>query len=734
MAVTVLALQALAVIAAEPARAATVVPTVAGTAATTYQTNGIAWAVGYANGVVYVGGTFTSVRPAGSAAGSNEVTRNNLAAFDASSGALLPCAPSVTAGGGTATVRALTASADGSTLYVGGYFSSIGGTGRSNLAAINTASCTLTPAFAPAVNATVRAVAVNAGSDVYFGGDFHTVNGQTRNLVAAVTTTGAVTAFNPDAAAPANDPRFTSMRALTVVADNSAVVLGGDFDYLKGAFVHRLAMVDPVTGAVTRTFGTFIDTSSAVKALTHDANNFYLGAEGTGGGVFDGRAAINSTTGAVVWRDNCLGATQALLVSGGTLYSASHAHNCSTTPGGYPDGSRHHLLAQATSDATIQHWFPNTNDGIGENLGPRALAMSPDGALWVTGEFTTVNNVAQQGVTRFPPRPVRNVPYAPVPSLASYKAGQVLVRWKTVADLDDAALTYRVYRDNVIVATLSAESAFYNRPNLVFADSVTPGSTHSYKLDVSDANDTSIPGGVRSIAAATTSSAYFSAVTADHPTTVWRMDDPSGTYAADSTGSDAGLIPTSGVTFSQAGATSDGNLAMTLSGAQASFQGNNRQQGPTSYSTELWFKTTTGAGGLLIGFGDSSRTNNGTGRSGNYDRNVYMTNAGRLIMGTYVNGFRTITSLASYNNGQWHHVVATLGGAGMALYVDGALVGANANTAAQSYAGYWHVGSDNLNSWPSRPTSQGFAGTIDDVSIYPIQLSAAQVKNHFTAR
>ena len=43
-----------------------------------------------ANGVIYAGGKFTQVRPPGTAAGSTQaVTRNYLAAFNASTGALI---------------------------------------------------------------------------------------------------------------------------------------------------------------------------------------------------------------------------------------------------------------------------------------------------------------------------------------------------------------------------------------------------------------------------------------------------------------------------------------------------------------------------------------------------------------------------------------------------------------------------------------------------------------------
>jgi Concanavalin A-like lectin/glucanases superfamily len=66
----------------------------------------------------------------------------------------------------------------------------------------------------------------------------------------------------------------------------------------------------------------------------------------------------------------------------------------------------------------------------------------------------------------------------------------------------------------------------------------------------------------------------------------------------------------------------------------------------------------------------------------------------------------------------------------MGLYVDGAPVGANPNTVAEVYDGYWRVGGDNLNGWPARPTSSYFRGTIDEVAVYGHALSAAQVAGH----
>jgi Concanavalin A-like lectin/glucanases superfamily len=707
--------------------------TISADAASTYQTNGVVWALAYAKGVVYAGGTFTRVRPPGSPAGTNETVRTNFAAFDAATGALLPCAPAFSGSGSS--VRAITASADGNTVYVGGLFSTAGGIGVQNLAALDTASCTVNSSFHPAVNGWVRTIAVNStGSTIYFAGEFPSVAGQPRGQNAAVTTAGALLPWAPNAVPPAGNSLYTSMRALTISADDSRVVLGGDFEELNGQPVHRLAIVDATSGATLNTFGGFIDPTSTVKALAHDDQNFYLGAEGTGGGVFDGRAAFNIYTGQLVWRDDCLGATLTVLPYNGVLYSGSHAHDCSATEGGYPDGARHHLLAQSIADKTLLPWFPNTNGGIGEALGPRALAMA-NGILWVGGEFTAVNGVAQQGLTRFTPKPDNNTPSPPTPTAASYAAGKVNVRWRTSVDNDDGTLTYQLYRDggSTPIATVSGESRFWDRPQLSFVDTVTPGTFHTYRLTVSDANSTSALGGTVGVTAATTTSAYAQRVLADNPSTYWRLDDASGTYAADtSAGNNAGVF-SGGLTYRQPGGVpGDSNTALVFDGTNGRVANWHLTTGPTTFSTELWFKTTTTSGGKLIGFGNASSGNAGSGFSWNYDRHIYMTNSGRLIFGNWVGFAATAASTTSYNDGAWHYVVATSGPAGMHLYVDGDEVGFNPNTNAQAYKGSWRLGNDNLNGWPNQPSSSAFAGSIDDVAIYDAQLTPEQVVTHFT--
>ena len=54
-----------------------------------------------------------------------------------------------------------------------------------------------------------------------------------------------------------------------------------------------------------------------------------------------------------------------------------------------------------------------------------------------------------------------------------------------------------------------------------------------------------------------------------------------------------------------------------------------------------------------------------------------MGNDGRLNFGARANASSTriVTSPAAYNDGNWHHVVGTVGDSGMMLFVDGVKVG-----------------------------------------------------------
>ncbi|MEV6950494.1 DNRLRE domain-containing protein [Streptomyces sp. NPDC051183] len=709
-------------------QAAAVTPPVAFTAdaLSTWQPNGVVWALAEAGGQVFVGGTFSVVRPPEGGGGS-ERSAVNFVALDAATGAPTSCQLSFTVGGGTATVRALTLSPDKKTLYAGGYFGAVNGTPVSSLAAVDVATCTVKQGFRPAFAATVRALAVT-GDTVYAGGDFLSVAGQQRERFAAVDATdGALKPFVANADEPG--------RAVEVTPDGGNVVLGGDFFTVNGTNTHALAVVNATSGALTKAYPGFIETNSVVKDIATDATGFYTANEGTGGGVFDGRIALNLSDLNQRWRDTCLGATQAVLPYQSVLYSASHAHDCSSI-GEFPDGQRHHLLAQPTTATGKLGWAPDTNDGIGEGIGPRVMAVGSKGGvqyLWVGGEFTTVNGAAQQSLTRFASTGDTGAPTVPVASAVSFKPGEVQVRWRTSLDLDDSALTYRIYRNGSAtpIGTVTADSLFFRRPQASWTDTtVSPGQSYTYRVTATDgAGNTSALSGTASVTVPNSADAYPNAVRTDGAQLFWRYDESALPFVADSSGAgnESGVHLNAPALRRTPAAVSGASTAIGFNGTDTRIYADKRQSVGSTYSIETWFKTNTTRGGKLFGFGNFQARN-----SSQFDKHIYMTNDGRLVYGVYTGAPRTITTggTARYNDNKWHHVVATQGPGGMTLYVDGAQKGTLNVAAHENFAGFWHAGGDSLGGWPDRPTSEFWAGQLDETAVYPTVLSAGQVQNH----
>ncbi|MGI3785394.1 MAG: LamG-like jellyroll fold domain-containing protein [Janthinobacterium lividum] len=710
----------------------------------TWQANGVVWSIGQAKGKVYAGGAFTQLRPPTGGTGT-AVSRASFAVLDAETGNPDSCQLDVTLSGSSGTVRSVIASPDGSTVYIGGNFSNVGGTTVSRVAAIDTASCTVKPLRVSSISSTVYALALSSNT-LYVGGAFNTVAGATRNQFAAVNaTTGALLPFTANAGLTGRDAAVKpDGRAIAVSPDGTKVALGGKFDTVNGVDSHALAIVDATSGSNLRTYpSNFIHRDSTVQSLITAGTGLFAGDEGTGSGVFDGRLAIDWTSMDQTWRDTCLGATQAVLAYQGTLYSASHAHDCSSM-GEFPDGQRNYFNAEPLSSPTLLGWHPQANDGIGEGIGPRALSVATGKTtgkdyLWAAGEFTKINGNAQQSLTRFGTTDT-GLPPTINPVAQAMMDGTVQVRFRSVVDGDDSDLTYKVFRNGATTPlwTGTAKSLWWTRPQITVVDStVTAGTTYTYRVTASDGTNTTALSGSVSAKATSKTSDYSTAVQADGPSFYWRFDETSGTWVQDRSGST--VTGVNGLAYNAPTLGADG--AVTGSKAYA-FDGTDDQivtdqpvVGPGTYTLETWIKTDTTAGGKIIGFGDGRpRTDtNVSVNSSNYDRQIYMENDGHLDFGAYDGGTQVIRSNASYNDNKWHHVVATQGAKGMNLYVDGASVARNTVTGAQAYYGVWHVGGDNLNSWPNQPSSSYFKGSIDETAVYPTALTGQQVAAHYTA-
>jgi hypothetical protein len=726
--------------------------------ASSWQTNNTVWSLATANGVVYVGGGFTSVRPPGDPLGTGEVPRTYLAAFNASTGALITsfdptltgvssCNPNDPCG-----VTALAVSPDGSTLYVGGQFTHVNGAFRGFVAAFSTSTGALISTWTPAAGAPVHAIAPSPdGSVIYLGGTFTKLDNVARTQAGAVdSATGALLPW-----APALNGTVTS---IAVAPDDSRVLVGGDFSTFNGVTQQAIGSTDPSTGASDpwalppmfepNHTGCFAD----VKDIVISGSVAYISSEGTGGGCFDGDFAVNVSDGSLVWQNDCLGATQALVIINGWLYKASHAHDCAYAPGGFPQVANpaggwytHHLLTQSLADGSLGHWTPDTDNA---NLGPRVMATNGS-ELFLGGGFLSVNRRPQQGFARFELGPDSTVPVPPpAPTVTSTSAGVDSVTFTAVSDPDAGTLSYAIYRDGgkKPIATIRATSWPWALPVLHYRDSrLRPGRIHTYTVTASDATRTSAHSPASEpvkVSATSPKLSYYRRVLGARPSFFWKLNERSGSIASDATPNHFNGIYEPGITHGVAGPITGSRVTATsFDGHSGLVTADKSVAGPQRFSIEGWFRTTTNTGGKLIGFGSSQ-----TGLSTSFDRQIYMMNDGQLVFGVFNSTISTIETPRVYNDGKWHYVVATLSPTGgMALYVDGQLIGTNPNHAAQSFSGFWRVGGDNLSGgwnldfWHSnsqgttQPNSYYFAGTIADVAVYPYAMTSAEIVTHYAA-
>ena len=715
---------------AAPAQAATNDQAVSGVASPIWQPNAPVDALATANGVIYAGGNFTRVKPGAGQSGT-QTARTYLAAFTGSTGALVTSF-NVTLNG---RIYALDVSPDKSTLYIGGAFTTVNGTSRGHIAAINLSNGTLNTSFNPNANRTVRAID-STSSTVYLGGDFTTVKSIGRANMASVTaSTGALnTAFTPTflnrppVVCQPNQPFCTpttyspNVLSIAVSPDGSRVLTGGNFVGVNGASSGGMTSLDPTTGATEPWAANIvqpINTNCAgrVSSIVVQGTNAYVTGVGDPPGCFEGTYSANISDGSVNWLSSCLGASQGLTIMNNILYKGSHQHDCAFNQGGALGGFvggtgrsgfiHHHLLGQNLTDGSFVHWSPNTNGSGAAPTGPHVMAN--DGTqIIVGGDFTTVNNSSQTYLTRFvangnhstPAVPGRNInsdPFGGQPAtlgaqllitVQPTRANTLTVEIPAVDDADSGTLTYRLYRDGgaTPIATLTAESYPWSRPVLRYDDTgLAGGSTHSYRVSASDGTLTSAQStAVSGTAASSAPASFASAMSSLNPLVWWRLND-SGSTAADSsaTASHPGDFE-GGVTTGAPGALT-GNSAVTLNGSTGYVTSDNTVTAPNAFSESVWFKTTTTSGGSIL-----AQTDTHTGSGGNTDRTITMDNNGGLVFAVKQPGAGSPFGPATtnyrnqgpiWNDGKWHQVVGVYDGSGtISLYVDGKLQGSTAGT------------------------------------------------------
>ncbi len=320
--------------------------------------NGTIQALLYANGMVYVGGTFI---------GLGGQPRNNIGAVDAVTGLAASWYPN-TPGSVYCMAR------DGGLIYVGGSYSFIGGQGRANLSAFDEITGALQP-WNPGTNSAVNAMTVSAGN-IYVGGAFTSAGGQTRNRVAAFNgVSGNVTAWNPNANSTVD----------ALVANGGVIYAGGFFTNIGVAGRVGIAALDTADAGAATSWNP--GANGAVHALAVEGSTVYAGGVFTsmGGQTRFRLAAINAGTGVTTsWNPRTSAAVRVIGAKPGTAFVGGEFNSI----GGL---TRAHLAAIDLATGMLTSWNPNADNAV------KAMVAS-GGVVYVGGHFTNVGSQTRVGI------------------------------------------------------------------------------------------------------------------------------------------------------------------------------------------------------------------------------------------------------------------------------------------------------------------------------------------------
>lgn len=198
----------------------------------------------------------------------------------------------------------------------------------------------------------------------------------------------------------------------------------------------------------------------------------------------------------------------------------------------------------------------------------------------------------------------------------------------------------------------------------------------------------------------------------------WPLDEQSGTLAQDIVGGAHGLLA-GGPVWAPAGGYHGGSLRCDGVDDRVLLGACDLTNGGDGLTLSLWFKPdfVTAMDRTLIAKA------NGTGLSAHV-WSITLVNATALRLRLRTGGTveEVVTPPSSLFGGQWYHVAATYTGSQVRLYLNGSLMASTARTGSIGYHPSITAAAGAL------PTGTApFSGWIDDVRIYPVGLTEAQV-------
>ena len=327
-----------------------------------------------ASGALYAGGYFTSI---------DGQDRTNIAKLSGSGAVVASWNPSPNGDVSTLAVDVLGA------VYVGGSFTSIGGQSRNRIAKLSgSGNGAANASWNPSANGYVSALAViGNGAFVYVGGSFTSIGGQSRNRIAKLPGSGtgmADVSWNPSANYP--------VRTLSIDT-SGAVYAGGDFTNIGGQSRSRIAkLLGTGSGAAYANWNPSVNDGVSVETLSVDASGMvYAGGQFTN---IDGQTRLSfakitpaGSSDAAIDAE-AAGCVYAIGIQpGGGVIVGGQFQKANSQP-------RANLLRLNVDGTLDQDWNPSANNHV------RTLAVDASGAIYAGGWFTSIGGQTRNRIAK----------------------------------------------------------------------------------------------------------------------------------------------------------------------------------------------------------------------------------------------------------------------------------------------------------------------------------------------
>lgn len=234
-----------------------------------------------------------------------------------------------------------------------------------------------------------------------------------------------------------------------------------------------------------------------------------------------------------------------------------------------------------------------------------------------------------------------------------------------------------------------------------------------------------------------TAADYAATVLADSPLGYWKLDETSGTSAADSSGNSNNATYRNSPTLNQTpGPVTSGGGAPLFTAASSQYADFPYSTSAPNYNTsdgsaEAWFKTSSsGTERTVFRIDDPA--------SGINRRFLIRVGTDNKLNAMVMKGTNpSITSSGTVNDGAWHYAVLTWHNTGsnlnVELFLDGSSVGTGTTGASMQNTSNTVTGQ--IGDFFNNPTHQNyFNGYLGQVALYGTALSSTRVTAHWAAR